>query len=202
LFFVAGIGIDAARRALARSLLGAPIAQPARLTFHSAPPCPLPSAPPPQGPPPLLIKIAPDLTESDKADIAAVALRHSVDGLVVSNTTVARPGTIPQHAHGEEAGGLSGAPLFEASTAALRDMYRLTGGKVPIVGVGGVASGRDAYDKIRAGASLVELYSALTFAGPALLPRMKRELAACLAADGFACVADAVGADHRAPRGA
>ncbi len=150
-------------------------------------------------PPPLLVKIAPDLTDADKADIAAVALRAGVDGLVVSNTTVARPPAVAAHARGGEAGGLSGAPLMEPSTEVLRDMYRLTGGRIPIVGVGGVASGADAYAKIRAGASLVQLYSAYALQGPALLPRIKRELSACLAADGFASVSEAVGADHRAP---
>lgn len=149
-----------------------------------------------QGPPPLLVKIAPDLTETDKVDIAAVVLKHNIDGLIVSNTTIERPGPIATHPHGGEAGGLSGAPLFEPSTEVLRDMYRLTKGKLPIIGVGGVSTGRDAYDKIRAGASLVELYSSLVYDGPALVPRIKKELAACLEADGFKNVAQAVGADH------
>ena len=150
-----------------------------------------------QGPPPLLVKIAPDLTDADRADIAAVAMKHAVDGLIVSNTTITRPGLIPQHRHGNEAGGLSGAPVMELSTAVLRDMYRLTGGKVPIIGVGGVASGRDAYEKIRAGASLVEMYTGFAYQGPAMVPRVKAELAALLARDGFASVREAVGADHR-----
>ena len=150
-----------------------------------------------QGPPPLLVKIAPDLTETDKSDIAAVALKHKIDGLIVSNTTIERPGPIATHLHGGEAGGLSGAPLFEPSTEVLRDMYRLTKGKLPIIGVGGVTNGRDAYDKIRAGASLVELYSSFVYDGPALVPKIKKELAACLKADGFEHVGQAVGADHR-----
>ena len=91
----------------------------------------------------------------------------------------------------------SGAPLFEASTAALADMYALTGGRIPLIGAGGVATGEQAYAKIRAGASLVQLYSALAYEGPPLVPRVKRELAQCLARDGFASVADAVGAAHR-----
>lgn len=153
----------------------------------------------PAGPPPLLVKIAPDLTAADKSDIAAVVKRTGVDGLIISNTTIERPGPIAAHAHGGEAGGLSGAPLFGPSTEVLREMYTLTGGKVPIVGVGGVASGRDAYDKIRAGASLVELYTAFVYDGPSLVPRIKRELAECLKADGFGSVAEAVGADHRQP---
>jgi len=148
-------------------------------------------------PPPLLIKIAPDLTEADKADIAAVVMKQGVDGLIISNTTIERPGSIPDHPHGKETGGLSGAPLFEPSTAVLRDMYKLTKGKIPIIGVGGVSTGQDAYDKIKAGASLVELYSAFTYAGPSLVPRMKKELAQCLRKDGYESVAEAVGADHR-----
>ena len=146
--------------------------------------------------PPLLVKIAPDLTEQDKADIAAVALRYGIDGLIVSNTTITRPGEIPDHPDGNETGGLSGAPLFEMSTNTLRDMYKLTKGKIPIVGVGGVASGKDAYEKIRAGASLVELYTAFAYDGPALIPRMKAELAECLQRDGFKTVAEAVGTEN------
>lgn len=154
----------------------------------------------PTRPPPLLLKIAPDLTDEDKRDIAEVALTAPVDGLIVSNTTIARPAGL-RGRHAGEAGGLSGRPLFKPSTAVLADMYRLTGGRLPLVGVGGVASGADAYAKIRAGASLVQLYTALIYAGPGLVRRIARELAACLRADGFAGVADAVGADHRNDRG-
>jgi dihydroorotate dehydrogenase len=111
--------------------------------------------------PPLLIKIAPDLTHADMDDIAEVALARGVDGLVISNTTVARPPEIAGHPYKDEVGGLSGQPLFGPSTEVLRKMYSRTKGKVPIVGCGGVASGKQAYDKIRAGASLVELYTGL-----------------------------------------
>ncbi|WP_207460155.1 quinone-dependent dihydroorotate dehydrogenase [Azospirillum sp. SYSU D00513] len=145
-------------------------------------------------PPPLLLKVAPDLTEEDKADIAAVALETGIDGLIVSNTTIARPAEIPEPLR-NEAGGLSGRPLFGPSTAVLRDLHRLTGGRLPLVGVGGVASGADAYAKIRAGASLVQFYSALVYAGPSLVTAIKRDLADLLRRDGFASVADAVGAD-------
>jgi dihydroorotate dehydrogenase len=155
------------------------------------------AAVPQPSPPPLLLKIAPDLTEEDKRDIAAVALEGGVDGLVVSNTTIARPASLRSR-HAREAGGLSGKPLFGPSTAVLADMYRLTGGRLPLVGVGGIASGADAYAKIRAGASLVQLYSALVYEGPGLVSRIQRDLAARLRADGFATLADAVGADHRA----
>ena len=145
--------------------------------------------------PPLIVKIAPDLDAQERADIAAVILDIGVDGLTVANTTVQRPSemTDPQ---AQEAGGLSGAPLFPIALEIVGDMYRLTGGKVPIIGCGGVASGADAYAMIRAGASLVQLYTALVFHGPGLIPRIKRELTALLKQDGFACVADAVGAAH------
>ncbi len=92
---------------------------------------------------------------------------------------------------------MSGAPLFESSTAMLRRVYELTRGKLPIIGVGGIASGSEAYAKIRAGASLVQLYSAMVYEGPALITRIKREMADLLARDGFANIAQAVGADHR-----
>lgn len=147
--------------------------------------------------PPVLVKIAPDLVDADLKDIAKVATSLKVDGLIVSNTTIERPPIVQSHMHGNETGGLSGKPLFAKSTEVLHRMYTLTKGKIVLVGVGGISSGEDAYKKIRAGASLVELYTALSFEGPALVPRVKRELAACLARDGFKSVADAVGADHR-----
>jgi dihydroorotate dehydrogenase len=145
--------------------------------------------------PALLLKIAPDLTEADKADIAEVALAGGADGLIVSNTTIARPSTL-KSAGAREAGGLSGRPLFGPSTAVLADLYRLTGGRLPLIGVGGIAGPEDAYAKIRAGASLLQLYTALVYQGPGLIGRIKRGLAARLRADGFARLADAVGADH------
>ena len=154
----------------------------------------------PAPPPPLLLKIAPDLTAAEKADIAAVALGERVDGLIVSNTTISRPPTLAAAAK-TEGGGLSGAPLRDLATETVRDMYALTRGKLTIVGAGGVGSGRDAYDKIRAGASAVQLYTALVYDGPPLVPRIKNELAALLKADGFASVADAVGADSKAKKG-
>ncbi len=147
-----------------------------------------------KSPPPVLLKIAPDLTHEDKADIAAVALESGIDGLVISNTSIARPDGVPERFR-NEAGGLSGKPLFAPSTQLLKEMRVLTGGALPLVGVGGVASGDDAYAKIRAGASLVQLYSALVYGGPALVGAIKRGLAARLKADGFASVADAVGSD-------
>jgi dihydroorotate dehydrogenase len=146
--------------------------------------------------PPLLVKIAPDLAEADLADIAAVALAGHCDGLIVSNTTIRRPGSLKGR-HRAEAGGLSGAPLKPIALETLRAMYRLTERRIPLIGVGGIASGADAYERIRAGASLVQLYTALVYEGPALVARVKRDLAALLRRDGFAAVAAAVGADHR-----
>jgi dihydroorotate dehydrogenase len=150
----------------------------------------------PTGAPPLLLKIAPDLTDDDKRDIAEVALAAKIDGLVVGNTTIDRPAGLRSR-HRAETGGLSGRPLFEKSTRVLADMYRLTGGKLVLIGVGGIASGRDAYAKIRAGASLVQLYSALVYRGPGLIAEIRRDLAALLRADGFANLTQAIGADHR-----
>ena len=146
--------------------------------------------------PPLLLKIAPDLTAEDKRDIAEVALAVGIDGLIATNTTIDRPATLSDARRGET-GGLSGCPLFAPSTRVLGEMYRLTEGKLPLIGVGGVASGRDAYAKIRAGASMVQLYTALVFRGPAVTGAIARELADLVRADGFTSVAEAVGAAHR-----
>jgi dihydroorotate dehydrogenase len=152
----------------------------------------------PQNPPPLLLKIAPDLMPEERSDLAEAALSSGIDGLIIGNTTVARPASLESRfAH--EPGGLSGLPLFEPSTALLAEMYRLTSGKIPIVGVGGIASGADAYRKIRAGASLVQLYTALVFHGPALVQRIKQELSALLARDGFTSITAAIGADAYLP---
>ena len=122
---------------------------------------PLVARRPPPGPP-ILVKVSPDMTPEDLADVAAVVLELRVDGVIVSNTTVARPPTLRGAAAGE-AGGLSGAPLFEPSTRVLAQLHQLTGGRVPLIGAGGVASAEQAYAKIRAGASLVQLYSALAY---------------------------------------
>lgn len=146
--------------------------------------------------PPLLLKIAPDLTPEDRVDIAEVALQHGLDGLIISNTTIARPASLDAR-WAKEAGGLSGAPLFQPSTALLSDMYRLTEGKLPLIGVGGISSAAEAYQKIRAGASLIQLYSSLVYAGPGLPGRIVKELPGLLARDGFRHVSAAIGADHR-----
>lgn len=145
---------------------------------------------------PLLLKIAPDLTADDEEDIAAVVLAEAIDGLVVSNTTLARPESLRSE-YRRETGGLSGAPLFAPSTALLGRFYRRLDGRIPLIGVGGIASGAEAYAKIRAGASLVQLYTALVYHGPRLIPAIKRDLLTLLARDGFGSISEAVGADHR-----
>ena len=145
---------------------------------------------------PVLLKLAPDLDDSAMDDIAQVVLASQIDGLVLTNTTIARPITL-RSAYKGESGGLSGKPLFARSTDVLAAMYRRLNGALPIIGVGGISSGADAYVKIRKGASLVQLYSALAFEGPGMIGRIKSELSALLARDGFASVAEAVGADFR-----
>jgi dihydroorotate dehydrogenase len=145
--------------------------------------------------PPLLVKVGPDLNEVEMHDIAHAALAAGVDGLIVGNTTVTRPASLKSSDRNAQ-GGLSGRPLFTLSTACLTAMYRFTEGRIPIVGCGGVASGADAYAKILAGASLVQLYSALVFQGPGLVEQIKSELAALLRRDRFSSVAEAVGAGH------
>lgn len=145
-------------------------------------------------PVPLLVKIAPDATDDDLDDIVAVCRELRMDGIVVGNTTLSRPASL-RAPRREEAGGLSGAPLMALSTEVLRRTARRVERQFPLVGCGGIGSGADAYAKIRAGATLVQLYSMMVYEGPPLVRRIKDELAALLARDGFASVADAVGAD-------
>ena len=142
---------------------------------------------------PVFLKIAPDLTDSDKADIAECVRGAGIDGLIVSNTTIARPPGL-KSPHTNETGGLSGAPLFAPSTALLAEFFKALGGAIPLVGVGGISSPRDAYKKILAGASLVQLYTALIYQGPGLVMRIIKELPEFLDADGFANLREAVGA--------
>ena len=140
---------------------------------------------------PILLKIAPDLDRHALDEIADVVRASAIEGLIVSNTTIARPPLKSSHA--QEAGGLSGRPLFAPSTEVLRGMRQRLGKSVTLVGVGGIAGGADAYEKIRAGASLVQLYTALVYQGPGLVARIKQELLACLERDGYANVTAAVG---------
>jgi len=140
---------------------------------------------------PLFLKVAPDLTPAQIDDIARAAIDGGVDALIMGNTTVSRPPLASQHKN--EAGGLSGAPLRVLARERLRDFRRATGGALPLVAVGGVDTGAEAYARIRAGASLVQVYTAMVYCGPGLPARILRELDALLRRDGFARVADAVG---------
>jgi dihydroorotate dehydrogenase len=144
---------------------------------------------------PLLLKVAPDLDEREREDIAELVISHGIDGLIVSNTTVSRPLLASEHK--EQQGGLSGAPLFALSTERLRDFYRLTRGKIPLIGVGGIASAEDAYAKIRAGATLVQLYSALVYQGFSLVKNIQTGLIRLLEKDGLTHISQAIGADAK-----
>ncbi|MCF8708126.1 quinone-dependent dihydroorotate dehydrogenase [Rhizorhapis sp. SPR117] len=143
--------------------------------------------------PPIFLKVAPDLESADIDDIAQLAATHRVDALIVSNTTITRPSLASAHAG--ETGGLSGAPLHDLGLQRLRDFRKATGGAIPLIGVGGIASAEQAYARIRAGASLIQLYSALIFEGPGLPRRINSGLKALLFRDGFAHIADAVGTE-------
>ena len=141
---------------------------------------------------PVFLKVAPDLDSAQIERIVEQALVYKMDALIVSNTTIARPDSLTS-AHKGEAGGLSGAPLFEASTNVLAEFHAASKGRIDLIGVGGISSGAQAYAKIRAGAKAVQLYSALVFKGPQLVTEINRDLQARLKADGFQSILDAVG---------
>jgi dihydroorotate dehydrogenase len=145
----------------------------------------------PAGGPPIFLKLAPDLGASEPDQIVRVALRHGIDALIVANTTVSRPPL--KSRFGAEAGGLSGAPLKPLALKALREFRSASGGELPLIGVGGIGSVDDAWKRIRAGASLVQLYTAMVYRGPDIARRIARGLAERLAREGFASVAEAVG---------
>jgi dihydroorotate dehydrogenase len=142
---------------------------------------------------PVFLKVAPDLEDAEIEAICDVVAASGFDGVIVSNTTVSRPPLRSRHR--EEAGGLSGAPLTALSTQVLARFHAAAAGRFALVGVGGIASGADAYAKIRAGACAVQLYSALVYEGPGLVTRIKRDLAQRLHADGFRSVSEAIGAN-------
>ena len=144
-------------------------------------------------PPPIFLKVAPDLEPADIDAIARIAIDKQLGALVVSNTTIARP-TLRSY-HAGETGGLSGAPLREAALERLRDFRKATGGAIPLVGVGGIATAEHAWERIRAGASLVQLYSAMVYEGPGLGGQIVRGLERLMKRDGFASIAEAVGSE-------
>jgi dihydroorotate dehydrogenase len=147
---------------------------------------------PASGKVPMFLKVAPDLEDGEVEAIVETVIANGLEGIIVSNTTISRPQLNSKFAG--ETGGLSGAPLTALSTQMLGAFAQAAAGRVALIGAGGIASGQDAYAKIRAGASAVQLYSAMVFGGPGLVTRIKRDLAACLRRDGFASVAAAVGA--------
>ena len=141
---------------------------------------------------PVVVKLAPDLAEDDLAPIIDVLMRRGVDGIAVGNTTLSRKG-LKQAAQGKEAGGLSGQPLFHRATVLLARVYQLTGGRVPLIGIGGITSGETAVAKVEAGATLLQLYTGLVFGGPGLIPQMKAALVQRLERNGLTRLSDAVG---------
>jgi dihydroorotate dehydrogenase len=141
---------------------------------------------------PLFLKVAPDLDDDEIGAIVDVTVKNGVQGLVVANTTLARPASLRSPMRGE-AGGLSGAPLMDPSTEILRRFHTAAAGRLALIAVGGVSSGADAYAKIRAGAGAVQLYSAMVYEGPGLVGRIRRDLSELLRADGFSSVSAAVG---------
>ncbi len=142
---------------------------------------------------PIFLKVAPDLEPADVEDIAAACIDHGIDALIVSNTTITRPPLRSPYA--DEAGGLSGAPLHDLSLERIRDFRRLLGRKLPLIGVGGISTADQAYARIRAGASLIQLYSALVYEGPYLARRINAGLKLLMKRDGVANIADAMGVD-------
>jgi len=143
---------------------------------------------------PLLLKVAPDLTPEDIKDISEVALNKKIDGLVISNTTISRPLNLKSK-NKTQGGGLSGKPLLGLSTKTLAEFYKLIGGKIPLIGVGGVNNGISAYKKVKSGASLIQIYSALVYEGPSIAGKVALELETLLQKDGFKSLKDAIGAD-------
>lgn len=151
---------------------------------------------------PLLVKIAPDLTNNQIRDIADVITKKrpyktKVSGIILTNTTLSRPNESPDSDIYKETGGLSGRPLRDMSTKTISQFYKLTNGQIPIIGVGGVFSGQDAYEKIKAGASLIQLYTAITYEGPPIVNKIKKELVDLLDNDKINTISDAVGLDHK-----
>ncbi|MBY6015244.1 quinone-dependent dihydroorotate dehydrogenase [Qipengyuania gaetbuli] len=141
--------------------------------------------------PPVFLKVAPDLEPADIDAISRIALDKALGALIVSNTTISRPAL--RSGHADETGGLSGAPLRDLAQQRVADFRKATGGQLPLVGVGGIATAEDAWARIRAGASLVQLYSAMVYEGPGLPRRILRGLERLMRRDGFSSIAEAVG---------
>jgi len=141
---------------------------------------------------PVFIKISPDLNEDQLRDIALISLANNIDGLILTNTTINRPNNLLSN-NKIKKGGLSGRPLFESSNNILKKMYNLTNGQITLIGVGGISNGSDCYEKIKSGASLLQLYTALTFSGPLLISKIKKELIDLIKTDGYKNISEVVG---------
>lgn len=146
--------------------------------------------------PPLFVKLAPDLSEDQQEELAQTLIDGKVDGVILGNTTLDRPEYLPEKFRAEK-GGLSGPPLTQKSTEIISNFYKITAGKLPIIGVGGISNGAQAYEKIKAGACLVQVYSALIFKGPALIDQINSELLDLLKHDGYQHISEAIGAAHK-----
>jgi len=143
---------------------------------------------------PIFLKISPDIDGKECENIAEAIISNGIDGLIISNTTISRPEFL-KSARRSETGGLSGPPLFASSTKTLANMYKITKGKIPLIGVGGIASPEDAYIKIRAGASLIQMYTALVYQGLGLVRSINDKLPIMLERDGFKNISEAIGSD-------
>jgi len=141
---------------------------------------------------PIFIKISPDLDDEQLRDIALMSLANNVNGLIISNSTIQRPDTLISN-YKNEVGGLSGKPIFLNSTILLKKMYSLTNGQITLMGVGGVSNGHECYEKIKAGASLVQLYTALVYHGPKIINNILKELDELITIDGYKNISEAVG---------
>ncbi|XP_044737804.1 dihydroorotate dehydrogenase (quinone), mitochondrial [Chrysoperla carnea] len=148
--------------------------------------------------PPILLKLAPDLSQEERKSVASILKKRDcrIDGLIISNTTIARNDLKSIH-YKNETGGLSGRPLKEKSTQMIKEMYQLTNGQIPIIGAGGIFTGHDAYEKIRAGASLIQIYTSFIYHGPPRITRIKEELQQLLEFDGFENISQVVGIDAK-----
>ena len=141
---------------------------------------------------PILLKLSPDLALSEQEKVAEIVIKNEIDGLIISNTTIDRNLNL-KNKQAAETGGLSGKPLFIKSNEVLKNFYKLTNGKIPLVGVGGISSAKDAYEKIKCGASLVQIYSAFIYQGFGMVERAKKELSEMVKKDGFENIVQAVG---------
>lgn len=145
---------------------------------------------------PILLKVAPDMSDEQMHDVVHAAVEEGISGIIATNTTLSRE-AVANHPKADEAGGLSGRPLTERSTEWVKQIYQEIGDKVPIIGVGGIYNGEDAYNKIRAGASLVQVYTGMIYQGPGIAKQINKQLLKLMARDGFTHISEVVGVDAK-----